>query len=1132
MPMMKHLVHTPLLALVLTTLLPAEVATRFASEWSLPLVHTGAGFAVIDGETGHTRIARVDGSGGVTWTPPIATGIDAPSDVAGGLFDGSDELILLTSPDANRVVLLDAALTLPFPRVLFELSGIGPSGLAAVGNADRELMVSSVLNGITRGGFEMRGSISKSAFLSAETLPSSIAADRLQPLGAPGSAGRIAIYTEASGANTRVGLTARDGGAVVSSLKGTFSGQVQLASNVESSNFPTRSYTVAWRAGSNLVNLLNASTPVTTASTITSTSVNLAHPVSAIIPVPAGGIGDISEGIIAIRANGTSADVYFIDETGDSFKQVGDPIDAAPGQFLSAIIPHAMGGYTRLGSATLGGRSSSWENFQFDGKNWISTSQGVLDPLPDDDDATRATLLFFDGDPALAESARLLGQRELAAWTRRTTNDAVPDTVVAETFTSSADGLTSIGSEAVLAPPGTGYVVASQVDPGVSIVPLAGARTTFQPALEISPPSGHYTHTLQVTARFNTNTHALRFRKDDGPWLAFPAALPVAWDGEYEFMLESLTAAARGGIVRRSYTFDKAAIATLDSDGDGVPDFVEELFGLDPFGGPDSDGDGFSDLDEILAGKDPNDAGSVAAERLDLGRDGGLAIAALAASHTGQPAVNGTELAATTVTGATLAAAAVDDVDPVLPDGTSRAAILRSSTALPIDEAFVLSTPLYFTTTGGTPQGREIIRLQPADPPVVFRPSFTPVGDDLSHNAGLWLDAATALANTWAAIPARTDLAPADSAVAVLVEEMVHAAWLSLPGANGTPVPLDQFTLFAGRETDRLRVALDPAAVTALGDAGFSMRAALDLANSAAHLLAPVANGAHQRHVASAAGNPALVLPLDAMRILLRTNTVPDGYSGAVSSGDLTAARNAYAAVIGQAGQAYRPLASWTVEILETPPAPGVYRRTSDAALVALLDENGATFTLERGLGLAPGSRFVVTGFSDTPSVGGLPSLQVRAALFDFRPAASDRDTDANLLDDEWERFFFGATGQNPFSEPHGGGFPLLQYFLQGIDPRTGELPAGAPLVIDVANVAFKPAPGGGYHLDFAFPEGYEDFFTFEVERSLTLGPGSFTTIPGTTTLNLGGGLLRATIPAGQAPPGKAFFRIAVALAP
>ena len=74
--------------------------------------------------------------------------------------------------------------------------------------------------------------------------------------------------------------------------------------------------------------------------------------------------------------------------------------------------------------------------------------------------------------------------------------------------------------------------------------------------------------------------------------------------------------------------------------------------------------------------------------------------------------------------------------------------------------------------------------------------------------------------------------------------------------------------------------------------------------------------------------------------------------------------------------------------------------------------------------------------------------------------------------------------------------------------------------------------PGGGYHLDFAFPEGYEGFFTFTVERSLTLGPGSFTAIPGTSMLNLGGGTIRATIPAGQAPPGKAFFRIAVGLAP
>src|SRR5205807_1047670 len=48
-----------------------------------------------------------------------------------------------------------------------------------------------------------------------------------------------------------------------------------------------------------------------------------------------------------------------------------------------------------------------------------------------------------------------------------------------------------------------------------------------------------------------------------------------------------------------------------DSDGDGVPDYVEIAKGLDPLhSGNDGDGDGFYDLDELTSGTDPASAAS------------------------------------------------------------------------------------------------------------------------------------------------------------------------------------------------------------------------------------------------------------------------------------------------------------------------------------------------------------------------------------------------------------------------------------------------------------------------------------------------------------------------------------------
>lgn len=56
-------------------------------------------------------------------------------------------------------------------------------------------------------------------------------------------------------------------------------------------------------------------------------------------------------------------------------------------------------------------------------------------------------------------------------------------------------------------------------------------------------------------------------------------------------------------------------IDTLDSDGDGIPDKIEQAWGLDPLnasdGAGDLDGDGFTNLEEFLAETNPNDAGSM-----------------------------------------------------------------------------------------------------------------------------------------------------------------------------------------------------------------------------------------------------------------------------------------------------------------------------------------------------------------------------------------------------------------------------------------------------------------------------------------------------------------------------------------
>jgi hypothetical protein len=314
--------------------------------------------------------------------------------------------------------------------------------------------------------------------------------------------------------------------------------------------------------------------------------------------------------------------------------------------------------------------------------------------------------------------------------------------------------------------------------------------------------------------------------------------------------------------------------------------------------------------------------------------------------------------------------------------------------------------------------------------------------------------------------------------------------------------------------------------------AGFDLRRALDLATAARSMMSNAATQIYLRHATTSASTPGIAMPLDALRVILRGGTAPAGYSGAVTTTNLNNARNAYNLAITNFSSSYRPSQTWTVEIMATPPSTGAYRRTSDSNPVMLLDRNGGRITLEQGLGLRPGTRFSVTGFTDTPDEGGMDTMQVTLASLSFAPASSDNDSDGNLLDDEWERFFFGSTAQDPFSDPHGDGYLLLQYFLDGIDPRSGESPAGPPVEIGLHAPVLRPASGSGtsFHLDFLFPAVYQNQFNFILEASSSLAPGSFTPVAGATVTSIGGDELRAAIPSSAATAPSTFYRIALRL--
>lgn len=1130
---MKHSAHLFAITLLAAAAAHAQSASRLAAEWHVPFRDAPEKFALVDAASGTVRLATVDANASVTWSTPIPTGLADVSDACSGLPGASGEILALTSTAANRVILFDAVSAAPFPRVLPNLIGIGPSGVAPIGTAPNyELLIATRANGSTAGRLETHHDLSATSAVLATSAHTTVFR-RLQPLTAPGSSSTLALITADSGVNTRIELAARNATSHTSTFKATFVGNVEFATNVRSNNHPTRLFTIAYRSDSTVAQLVEFSVPLSTASSYTSNLISLPFPVSTVVPVHGNGVGgNMMDGFLAIAADGSQAALLKINATANGITAPVETFTAEPGTFLSGLLPVPGIGIVKLASSTLGGPSDVYHSYQWDGSAWSLADSGALPALPAAGEVP-ATLLFYNADPLADESARLLGVRQLASWTRRVSSDPVPASVLAETFAGSSGGLTAAGNQPVLAPAGTNYVLTSQFEPGISIAAAGNLGSLMAPSLRIDPPSGTYQQTFQVTAEYDETRFSLRYRQNGGNWQIAPETIPVAWSTTLEFSLKSNLDSSNGPIVTRSYTLPAAALADIDSDGDGVPDYVELSYGLNPFAGADSDGDGVSDLDEILQNTDPADDASTPSPNQTAGvsPEGGIALVATATNAPATVEIAlGEDLVAYGLDGSLIARAPVATLANALPDGGTRGAILTSASPQPLDGLVAVHSPIYFDLVGGLRQGREIIAFFPATPPPPFVPVFTPSGTDLSVNAAGWLGAATAAAANRPPALARSTAAPADAAVAVLLEEIVHAALASVRPGDDPLATLENFSFLPARASDLSRAFPTADDRTLLAAAGFDFHAALDLALTARAAMTATAQGIYQRHVTGSAATPGIALPIDALRTVLRGGALPTGYAGAITAGNLTTAQTSYATALSQLSTSFRPVATWEVEIPATPTAAGAYLRTADSTEVILLNRDGSRFLLERGLGLQARTRFTVTGFTDTPPAGTYPTMEITAAALASRPLASDNDQDANLLDDEWEKFFFAQTGQNPYAEPHGGGYTLLQYFLDGADPRSGDLPASPPVSLVPQLPIISPAGGGAYHLDFVFPAAYQSRFEFVLESSKTLAAGSFTEVPAPSISSLGADELRILIPLSAAPAGKCFYRVSVRL--
>lgn len=787
----------------------------------------------------------------------------------------------------------------------------------------------------------------------------------------------------------------------------------------------------------------------------------------------------------------------------------------------------------------------------FDGDDYAEESTQDATPLKP---AGRgASVLLYDGKPLLEADARLLGRFDAGPWTSRFRLDSSNRAVVeSERYRGSSDGLGNPATVGIATTPeSTRGGLVNQPFPDLSLRFTNAPVGEALPQLSISPPSGHYDHAirpqLEVAAAGEFPAGSILYRTTQEPgWTTLSDAPPVLLQDTRFDAFADFGDGAFSNIVSVDYTFPPDPV-NMDSDGDTIPDFVENEFGLDPAAvDDDADGDGVSDLQEILAGTDPTNAGDFP-DRSTLDDQLPNTFDLLAApalpdpdSPSGPallpyPETSGddrpTRLRVHQPDGFYFGQAPTASHPELSPPAARFEAIERANRDLFV----IVTTERNFPVDDGIPRdyGRQLAAILPFPdvdlPPFIYE-DFGDLGGfaDLAAEAEAWRQAAR---NYYASLErpliALDPIDPEATLVLLLVEqflgEQLHARGrigretISLtpfresesplaPAADGSEEP----------ERDRSLSTADLLSLQdgAAGTGPYLLRSVIETIESSIESPADADVAAlielARTLYTTAADNDSpgsLRQPLDALRRFLRQGNLDQtGYDKAPAADNFPTSllSNAQAGaatilsgvvpreirtveVMRQGGES-TACPVWSEILFTTPDSFDPNTPILSGTDYALVDRRGAPFRFGRAFPLTEGSVFRVRGYlEDAPECGGDFALEViEAPELVYLNNASSLDLDGDLIPDAIAELNPNADFA-PFADSDGDGFSDLQEILDGTHPAD---PSSAPSeLIDLSPPQLKimPNTAGTAAIEFDFPADYVRHVEFVLYQTADL---------------------------------------------
>jgi hypothetical protein len=798
--------------------------------------------------------------------------------------------------------------------------------------------------------------------------------------------------------------------------------------------------------------------------------------------------------LLAVLNDGALASVY--DYDGLVAPRLVASGNAPAGERFTSAIGGNGAGFQLLsgnGGISLTATPQSWN-----GSNYVAGSSIPLPPV--ERDSLNATVAQFQFEPFVSPQSQLLGFTRAGDWASApafSNSGGGPIVqVLAEEFRSATNGLgNGVRRSAGPQLPTATHALASQYLESISLATLSQPVGELVANVTISPAAGTYRDGVCFQLSSSRTNDLLFYRLNGGDWTRFSSAVPLYQATTVEFYGEAAGPQRRSAIGSARYEFSTPSLE-IDSDNDGVPDFVEIARGLDPKGGRDSDGDGFSDLDELLSGTDPNNrsrypgAGHDPVTPLQAIR---LNVVPLphALPLPGWGVATGTVIHTRTLQGAVLGELPASKDTNLAP---AVALLTRASAqfefTLNAGSLVSVATPeSYFASpersNAVAPSGRELIALVSLPKAVEIDVPFRPVSQSIFRQADEWIAAAQTFLATNPAPLLRVEPQPVDVLIAALFEHKLDEIIPATLWARTNPITCFPFrSQDSGRTNPPLDVLtrlmsplrsntwLLPDLLAEIDDGARNLSdsnvVALRLLTAGIYGINTFSNNVVQTNGI----RPMTYGPLlDELRFLLEKGTLSSNYLALAADLPPTLIAQAVTgARIVLSNATARPRV--TLELVagvEAFEGDCIRLSTASNTPVALVDRYQRPFDLRAAFEVAPGSRIRVLGFDDLPPGTCAPRvLEVIALSLVDLPPANGPDRDADGMADAWELLFLGGTlAINGTSDSDGDGFNNRREFLGGTDPLNPlAFPGGPPDASDMAAGGIEATPEGDATLE------------------------------------------------------------------